>query len=33
MKTMIDILNATKNTSVNIKTVPEVYLTCVYGKL
>lgn len=33
MKTMINILNATRNTSINIKTVPEVYLSCVYGEL
>jgi len=33
MKAMVNILNATKNTKINIKTVPEVYLSCVPGKL
>lgn len=33
MSTMFNVLNATKNTTVTIKTVPEVYLTCVSGGL
>lgn len=33
MNAMINILNATKNTKVTIKTVPEVYLSCVPGEL
>lgn len=32
MKTMFNILNATKNTSVTIKNVPEVYLSCISGE-
>ncbi|HTX61788.1 MAG TPA: pilus assembly protein [Methanobacterium sp.] len=33
MKTMINILNSTKNATITIKTVPEVYLSCVPEKL
>lgn len=33
MNAMVNILNATKNTTVTIKTVPEVYLSCVSGEL
>ncbi|MCE5213706.1 MAG: pilus assembly protein [Methanobacterium sp.] len=32
-ETMINILNSTKTTTVTIKTVPEVYLSCVSGEL
>lgn len=33
MNAMINVLNATKNTTVTIKPVPEVYLNCVPGQL
>lgn len=33
MNAMINILNATNNTTVTIKRVPEVYLSCVPGEL